>query len=85
MLSADRLRRVARDVCHVVRCPYCGDGFDLFTAAWCTHQGDQPSKLCPACDRCVCDHPAYGDPLFWKSAPSGFQERGFQRLFLFYL
>jgi hypothetical protein len=33
----------------------------------------------------MCAHPAYAEPLFWKEAPAAFQERGFERLFLFYL
>jgi len=33
----------------------------------------------------MCQHPAYQEPLFWKPAPPGFQQHGFQRLFLYYL
>ena len=69
---------------HPVLCPYCATSFDLFAARWCVHDGE-PSKLCPGCQRCVCDHPAYREPDFWKPAPRAFQDRGFQRLFLFYL
>lgn len=73
---------------HLVRCPYCAGEFDLFAAAWCEHQGGggpAASKRCPGCGRCMCAHPAYAEPLFWKEAPAAFQERGFERLFLFYL
>jgi hypothetical protein len=45
----------------------------------------EPSKICPACRRCLCDHPAYQEPNFWKDAPAAFRQRGFQRLFLYYL
>jgi hypothetical protein len=70
---------------HFIRCPYCGDGFNLFAAVWCAHQDGEGSKLCPSCGRCVCEHPAYAEPHFWKDAPDIFQQYGFRRLFLFYL
>lgn len=72
-------------VVHRVCCPYCQTPFNLFTAAWCGHQDGQPSKRCPSCQRCLCRHPAYMEPHFWKEAPPAFQRRGFDRLFLFYL
>jgi len=81
----DRQTGTLETVRHPVCCRYCQSRFDLFAAAWCTHRGGQPSKTCPACMRCLCDHPAYGEPHFWRSAPPGFQQRGFQQLFLFYL
>jgi len=70
---------------HVIGCPYCQTEFDLFAAHWCEHIEAEPSKVCPGCNRCLCDHPAYAEPLFWKEAPSAFQAEGFGRLFLFYL
>jgi len=70
---------------HLVRCPYCAAEFDVFAATWCAHQEIEASKLCPDCQRCLCEHPAYEEPLFWKDAPEAFRQRGFQRLFLFYL
>jgi hypothetical protein len=70
---------------HTVSCPYCHEAFDLFRAPWCAHQDVEPSKICPSCERCLCWHPAYGEPLFWKEAPTIFQEHGFRRLFLLYL
>jgi hypothetical protein len=70
---------------HAIRCPRCGTEFDLFAAAWCEHIGIEPSKICPWCRLCVCDHPAYDEPHFWKEAPAGFQKRGFRNLFLLYL
>jgi len=70
---------------HIVRCPYCAAEFDLFAARWCAHQGGDASKVCPHCTRCLCEHPAYEEPHFWKEAPEAFRRRGFQRLFLFYL
>lgn len=76
--------RKAREV-HLIRCPYCGSSFDLFGATWCEHVDAEPSKLCPECGRCVCSHPGYEEPLFWKDAPRGFQAQGFRRLFLLYL
>ncbi len=69
---------------HPVRCPYCAGSFDLFGAAWCRHQRE-PSKVCPLCGRCLCEHPSYQEPRFWKDAPLGFRRRGFQRLFLLYI
>ena len=72
---------------HTVSCPYCSTDFDLFSATWCEHLDTErePSKLCPSCQRCLCDHPAYGEPHFWKEAPGAFQANGFRQLFLFYL
>ena len=69
---------------HLVVCPYCACPFDLFAARWCSHY-QEPSKRCSSCDRCLCEHPAYREPHFWKPAPVAFQRRGFTRLFLFYL
>jgi hypothetical protein len=70
---------------HRVRCPYCDNQFELFTAAWCAHPSDRPSKICPHCRRCLCEHPAYDEPRFWKEAPRGFQRQGFRQLFLYYV
>jgi hypothetical protein len=70
---------------HPVCCPYCATQFDLFAARWCEHWEPQASKICPSCIRCLCAHPAYTEPHFWKPAPSGFQKEGFHRLFLLYL
>ena len=74
-----------RKVSHHVPCPLCQREFDLFAAVWCPHLDNEPSKVCPNCERCLCDHPAYGEPNFWKDAPPAFRQRGFQRLFLYYL
>ncbi len=70
---------------HLVCCPYCQRRFNLFAASWCPHQEGEPSKVCPYCDSCLCEHPAYSEPHFWTEAPPAFQKRGFGRLFLFYL
>lgn len=70
---------------HFVCCPYCRGQFDLFAASWCEHQEADASKLCPSCVRCLCNHPAYIEPHFWKEASAGFQQQGFRRLFLYYL
>jgi len=74
-----------RKVRHYVPCPLCQEPFDLFAAIWCEHLDEEPSKVCPSCRRCVCAHPAYREPNFWKEAPAAFQQRGFHRLFLYYL
>ena len=75
----------APSVPHPVRCPYCASEFDLFAVSWCEHWQLQASKICPHCVGCLCGHPAYSEPHFWKPAPAAFQKEGFQRLFLFYL
>ena len=71
--------------CHWIQCPYCRREFDLFAAPWCGDAEEEPSKICPHCGRCLCQHPAYAEPNFWKEAPRVFQRHGFQRLFLYYL
>ena len=78
------MKRASFVPCHLVICPYCRKEFDLFAARWCEHV-QMPSKNCPHCERCVCAHPAYQEPHFWKEAPLGFQRQGFDRLFLLYL
>lgn len=70
---------------HRVSCQYCGARFDLFAASWCEHRTNQASKICPSCARCLCAHPAYAEPHFWKPASTAFQKQGFRRLFLYYL
>ena len=70
---------------YLIRCPFCQGQFDLFAAAWCGHRDNQPSKICPRCACCLCDHPAYDQPALWKEAPPVFQRRGFRRLSVLYL
>jgi hypothetical protein len=84
-MSALRAVRDDRRVRHPVTCPYCTTEFDLFAASWCEHEEPEASKRCPNCDLCLCAHPAYAEPHFWKDAPEAFHQRGFRRLFLFYL
>src|SRR3989442_1612074 len=54
---------------HFINCVYCQQRFDLFAARWCGHLDPEPSKICPSCEHCLCDHPAYHEPHFWKEAP----------------
>ena len=70
---------------HMVQCPHCREEFDLFGAVWCGESNGEPSKICPECNRCACELPAYAEPHFWKDAPMAFQKQGFRRLFLYYL
>ena len=80
-----RPRAAMPKVSHRVPCPLCRTEFDLFAATWCSHLDGEPSKICPSCQQCLCEHPAYLEPNFWKDAPLAFRQQGFQRLFLFYL
>ena len=70
---------------HLVHCTYCRSDFDLFEAAWCSHQEQHPSKVCPRCQMCLCLHPFYSDPRHWCNAPPAFQRHGFRQLFAFYV
>ena len=70
---------------HVIRCPLCSFGFDLFAAAWCDHVEGESSKVCPHCGRCLCQLPDYREPKLWKQAPLAFRKQGFRRLFVRYL
>ena len=78
------LPEMARAGSHPVRCPFCESWFELFDARWCRHSGT-PSKECSECGRCLCQHPSYAEPRYWKPAPNGFQRAGFRRLHLLYL
>jgi predicted amidophosphoribosyltransferase len=84
MRKRGRMGRFTATSHHPVVCAYCANAFDLFAASWCL-DAEEPSKVCPHCQRCMCQHPAYGEPHFWGQAPLGFQRQGFQRLFLYYL
>jgi hypothetical protein len=80
-----RLRHVSETAfTHRVRCPSCRREFELFSALWCAHP-DEPSKVCPYCEQCACDHADYHDPYLWVVAPFRFEQRGFRRLFAYYL
>ncbi len=70
---------------HRIPCPGCHREFDLFSAPWCGHMHSEPSKLCPHCEACSCEHPAYGEPGFWKEPSPTFRANGFERLFILYL
>jgi hypothetical protein len=69
---------------HGVQCPSCLREFELLSAPWCAHT-EEPSKICPYCERCACGHAGYRDPHLWVEAPVRFQQRGFRRLFARYL
>ena len=69
---------------HAVRCPSCLREFELLSAPWCAHT-EEPSKICPYCERCACGHVDYRDARLWVEAPVRFQQRGFRRLFARYL
>lgn len=70
---------------HPVRCPHCASGFDLLGAAWCGCVRGHPSKICPACDRCLCGHPDYDRPALWRDPPAALRAHGFEKLFIYYL
>jgi predicted amidophosphoribosyltransferase len=70
---------------HEVRCPFCSARFDLFEARWCEHAGQESSKVCPECGKCLCRLPDYKEPRLWKQAPLAFRKRGFRRIFVRYL
>lgn len=76
---------IRRGSAHLLPCPMCHQTFDLFAATWCAHFDRDPSKVCPHCQSCSCEHPAYGEPGFWREAPEAFRDNGFERLFLLYL
>ncbi len=83
--ASDGAEAPRRGVRHYLPCPMCHESFDLFAAPWCGHFGNEPSKLCPHCEACSCDHPAYDEPGFWRDPPAAFRANGFERLFLLYL
>jgi hypothetical protein len=69
---------------HLVRCIYCRAEFDLFGATWCGHRNHHPSKICPLCLMCLCQHPLYKDPRQWLEAPPAFLRHGFRQVFILY-
>ncbi len=50
---------------HIVICPYCALQFSVFASAWCAH-AQEPSKICPRCGRCMCQHDVCQAQTFWK-------------------
>jgi hypothetical protein len=75
----------AADASHPVRCPRCAAPFDLLAAPWCGCTRGHPSKICPSCERCLCDHPDYDRPALWRDPPAALRTRGFEKLFIHYL
>jgi len=69
---------------YVVGCIYCPETFDLMRAVWCGHAADLPSKICPRCGRCLCDHPMYRWSHLWHEAPARLRRHGFKMLFVLY-
>lgn len=65
-------------------CPQCNGAMDLLAAPWCGCGAGHPSKICPTCDLCACDHPDYGNPICWSEAPALLRRFGFARLFNVY-
>jgi hypothetical protein len=70
---------------HAVVCPLCGKDFELLSAPWCGCDRGHPSKICPRCERCLCQHPDYQRPSLWRDAPAALRARGFERLFVYYV
>lgn len=70
---------------HLVRCPLCGEAFELLAAAWCGHSQGHPSKLCPHCGECLCRLPDYQRPSLWSDPPAALRSSGFDKLFAYYL
>ena len=68
----------------VVACIYCPEKFRLVHADWCAHEPDPPSKICPRCRRCLCNHPMYHWQHLWHEAPAPLQRHGFKLLFVLY-
>ena len=52
------------------------------TAGWCGCGRGHPSKICPGCERCLCDHPEYDRPALWREAPPALRVAGFEKLFV---
>ena len=65
-------------------CPQCAAAMDLLAAPWCGCDGPQPSKLCPTCEQCACDHPDYTSAICWSEAPPLLRHFGFSRFFTVY-
>lgn len=87
MKGANRMTARPARVEHFVRCWHCGEKFELLRAAWCGCgvRVERPSKRCPYCLKCVCDHPDYLNEALWGEAPPYLKDRGFSRLFYLYL
>jgi predicted amidophosphoribosyltransferase len=70
---------------HPVRCPLCGEEFELLSAPWCGCSRGHPSKICPHCGDCLCSQPDYQQPALWSDPPAALRSSGFDKLFLYYL
>lgn len=65
---------------HIVECWKCRKDFDLLAAKWCKHK--EPTKICPHCGECVCEHPEIKNPKRWRKAPRWMKEKyGIYELF----
>ena len=65
-------------------CPQCATALDLLATPWCGCGAGHPSKICPTCDLCACDHPDYSSPICWSEPPALLRRFGFSRFFTVY-
>ncbi|MCS7313561.1 MAG: ATPase, T2SS/T4P/T4SS family, partial [Acidobacteria bacterium] len=54
---------------YVVTCFNCTAEFEAVEAAWCSHDPQNPTKICPYCLQCFCEAPLEYVQKFWQDAP----------------
>jgi len=52
-----------------VRCSLCNNVHDATRSSWCDCLTDNPTVVCPHCQRCLCGEDPTARVRFWQSAP----------------
>lgn len=59
---------------YIVTCFNCTAEFEAVEAAWCSHDPQNPTKICPYCLQCFCEAPLEYVQKFWQDAPASLRQ-----------
>jgi type IV pilus assembly protein PilB len=59
---------------YIVTCFNCTAEFEAVEAAWCSHDPQNPTKICPYCLQCFCEAPLDYVQKFWQDAPASLRQ-----------